>query len=145
MEVRELLSDKGDKVVTTRPDTPISQAILLMKAERIGAVVVSSDGDHIDGILSERDIVGGLGEHGCDVLELTASDLMTRGVKTCSKGDHIKDVMSRMTRTRIRHLPVVERGKLCGLVSIGDVVKNRLEEMTMESNVLRDAYLARQV
>ena len=142
MKVDAILKNKGGRVVTVQPDSSIAIVIRRMKLERIGAVVVSRDGETIAGILSERDIVHGLVEHGVGVLELKAADLMTREVLTCTREDSIQAIMARMTHSRIRHLPVVENGKLFGIVSIGDVVKNRLEEVELEANVLRDAYLA---
>jgi len=105
----------------------------LLKVEHIGAVVVSEDGARVLGILSERDIVHGLVAHGADVLDKHAADLMTREVTTCRRGDDLKRVMALMTRQRVRHLPVVEAGVLEGLVSIGDVVKKRLEETETEA------------
>ncbi|MEA2779360.1 MAG: hypothetical protein QOK29_904 [Rhodospirillaceae bacterium] len=142
MKVDAILKEKGGRVVTIRPETPVDLAIRRMKLERIGAVVVSQDGDTIAGILSERDIVYGFVEHGIGLLQLKAADLMTHEVLICSRQDSIQSIMSRMTHSRVRHLPVVENGQLCGIVSIGDAVKHRLAEVELEANVLRDAYLA---
>ncbi|MEE9479058.1 MAG: CBS domain-containing protein, partial [Kiloniellales bacterium] len=89
-----------------------------------------------------RDVVRGLADHGTELLEMRVIDLMTSPVKTCTLEANIKDVMAVMTRSRIRHLPVVETGALIGIISIGDVVKNRLEEVELEADVLRDAYIA---
>src|SRR5262249_30049184 len=127
MKVATILSSKGRRVVTMRPDSPIASVVHRMKLERIGAIVISADGDHIDGIVSERDIVYAWAERNGDLHALKASDLMTRGVITCSPDDRIDQVMARMSHSRIRHVPVVEGGRLSGIVSIGDVVKNRLE------------------
>jgi CBS domain-containing protein len=138
MKVRMMLSTKGGKVVTARSDTTVETAIRMLKLEGIGALVVSDDGGKILGILSERDIVRALVEHGGDLMTMPVSKLMTRAVKTCAPDANIQEVMSEMTRSRIRHLPVVENGKLCGIISIGDVVKNRLEELETETTVLRD-------
>jgi len=142
MKVASIVKSKGGRVVTMRPDSPIMSVIQRMKLERIGAIVISADGEKIDGIVSERDIVYGLAEQRAELLELKAADLMTHDVITCSPEDQIKQVMVRMTHSRIRHVPVVEAGRLCGIVSIGDVVKNRLEEVELEATVLRDAYIA---
>ena len=138
MKVRMMLSTKGGKVVTARSDTTVETAIRMLKLEGIGALVVSDDGGKILGILSERDIVRALVEHGGDLMTMPVSKLMTRSVKTCTPDANIQEVMSEMTRSRIRHLPVVENGTLCGIISIGDVVKNRLEELETETTVLRD-------
>lgn len=143
MNVHSMLSQKGDKVVTARPDTTVIAASRLLKLERIGSVVISSDGVRVQGILSERDIVRGLVERGAELLELPVSEIMTRTVITCSPDDDIQDVMSKMTRGRIRHLPVVEDGRLRGIISIGDVVKNRLEDLETETSVLRDYIVGR--
>ena len=141
MKVKAMLSGKGDKVVTARSDTTVAAAIRMLKLEKIGALVVSDEGSRIQGILSERDVVRAMVDHGGEVLTMPVSELMTRAVKTCTLEANIRDVMSEMTRSRIRHLPVVDGGKLCGIISIGDVVKNRLEELETETTVLRE-YIA---
>jgi len=138
-----MLDDKGSKVVTIKPNATISTAVSLLKLERIGAVVVSDDGSRINGILSERDIVRGLAVHGTDLLNLQVSELMTSSVKTCTQDAKVTEVMAEMTRSRIRHLPVMEGGKLTGIISIGDVVKNRLQELETETSVLRDFIVGR--
>jgi CBS domain-containing protein len=142
MKVAQILKGKKAGVVTVRPTSSIDAVVHRMKLERIGAVIVSPDGKSIVGILSERDILRALAEHGAALLELKAEDLMTREVTTCGREDTLQNVMARMTHHRIRHLPVVEQGELVGIVSIGDAVKSRLEEVEMEANVLRDSYLA---
>jgi CBS domain-containing protein len=109
---------------------------------RIGALVVSVDGSRVDGIVNERDVVRGLNKHGARFLEMQASEVMSKGVPVCSPEDTLRRVMEEMTRTRNRHLPVVDEGRLCGLVSIGDVVKNLVEEVDLEVGILRDAYIA---
>jgi CBS domain-containing protein len=111
-----------------------------MSVEHIGAIVISEDGQTVAGILSERDIVRGLARHGTSIFELNAKDLMLPATVTCSSSDKLREVVARMTQTRVRHVPVIERGRLCGIISIGDVVKNRLEEVELESEVLRDVY-----
>ncbi len=143
MKVQAMLDAKGSKVATTRPYATIATVIRMLKLERIGALVVSDDGETLGGIISERDIVRGLVEHGHELLEMQASELMTRAVKTCTPESHIKDVMAEMTRSRVRHLPVLDGGKLCGIISIGDVVKSRLDDLETETNVLRDYIVAR--
>jgi CBS domain-containing protein len=142
MKVQAMLDAKGSKVATTRPYATIATVIRILKLERIGALVVSDDGKTLGGIISERDIVQGLVDHGHELLEMPVAELMTRAVKTCTLESNIKDVMAEMTRSRVRHLPVLDGGKLCGIISIGDVVKNRLDELQTETNVLRDYIVA---
>ena len=143
MKVETMLAAKGDKVVTLRPDATVATVIRMLKLEGIGALVVSEDGEKILGIISERDVVRALVDHGGEVLKVRVAELMTRSVKTCTPDANIKDVMDEMTRSRVRHLPVVRDGKLCGIISIGDVVKNRLEELETETSVLRDYIVGR--
>ena len=143
MDVDTLLSGKGDRVATARPDSTVAEAVTQLREEGVGALVVSADGDTIAGIISERDVVRGLAEHGQALLSMKVSDLMTASVKTCERDANIQDIMSLMTQSRFRHLPVVEGGKLCGIISIGDVVKNRLEELEAETNTLRDFIVGR--
>ena len=142
MKIGDVLKAKGSGVVTMRPDSTIDTVVRRMRLERIGAVIISPDGKSVIGILSERDILRALAEHGTALLALKAGDLMTREVVTCSREDTLQSVMVKMTQRRIRHLPVVEQGQLAGIVSIGDAVKSRLEEVELEANVLRDSYLA---
>lgn len=144
MKVEELLRSKGATVVTVRPHETIDALVHRFKLEKIGAVVVSSDGNAIEGMISERDVVRGLAEHGTALLTRRVSDEMTPNVVTCALDDTVKDVMRMMTLHRIRHLPVAKDGKLAGIISIGDVVKSRLDDMEMEANVLRDYIIARQ-
>ena len=143
MKVESMLAAKGDKVVTARPDATVATIIRMLKLEGIGALVVSEDGEKILGIISERDVVRALVDHGGEVLKVRVAELMTHSVKTCTPDANIKDVMAEMTRSRVRHLPVVRDGKLSGIISIGDVVKNRLEELETETSVLRDYIVGR--
>ena len=143
MDVERILRSKGATVVTIRPDATVADLVHGLREAKIGAMVVSEDGWHVDGIVSERDVVRGLAERGPGVLDLTVSEVMTRDVATCSPHDSVKAVMAEMTLRRVRHLPVVLDGTLRGIVSIGDVVKNRLDEMETETGVLRDAYIGR--
>jgi len=142
MKVSDILGSKGNAVATIRPEAKISTVVRRLKLEGIGAMVVSEDSVQVVGIISERDIVRGLVEDGADLLERRVLDLMTSPVKTCTLDANIKEIMAVMTRSRIRHLPVVEDSRLVGIISIGDVVKNRLEEVELEADVLRDAYIA---
>ncbi len=143
MKVMSILKTKGTSVVTTSPETSIATIVRELRNKGIGALVVSEDGATVLGLIGERDIVHGLATYGSRALDLRASDLMTRTVITCAPEDSLTKVMAHMTRHRVRHLPVVEGGKLGGIVSIGDVVKHRLDELEMEANILRDAFLAR--
>jgi CBS domain-containing protein len=138
MKVRTMIAQKGERVLTIQANATIANAVEILHAEKIGALVVSDDGVGVEGILSERDVVRGLQKHGAGLLDKPVSSFMTAPVKTCGMADDIQDIMSQMTRSRIRHLPVVEDGKLRGMISIGDVVKNRLEELEAEANALRD-------
>jgi CBS domain-containing protein len=144
VKVREILDAKGRRVVTVRPDATVATAVHRLVLERIGALVVSEDGRRVAGILSERDIVTALASEGAELLSAgrRVGDLMTHNVVTCTPDDTVKHVMREMTRRRFRHIPVLEDGQLAGLVSIGDVVKSRLEEVELEANVLREAYIA---
>lgn len=144
MQVREILAAKGRRVVTIRPDATISTLIHRLALERIGALVVSEDGARLDGIVSERDIIHALADRGADLLapDVPVAEIMTRHVTTCAPEDTVKSVMQVMTQRRIRHLPVCEGGRLVGIISIGDAVKSRVEEVELEANVLRDTYFA---
>jgi CBS domain-containing protein len=143
MKVASILKAKGSTVSTTPPRTSVATAARLLRDQRIGALVVSEDGASVLGIVTERDIVHGLADRGSSLLELPVSLVMAREPVTCTPDDDIPTVMSRMTRLRVRHLPVVVGGRLEGIVSIGDVVKHRLDELETEANVLREAFLAR--
>jgi CBS domain-containing protein len=143
MKVASILKLKTSRVVTTPPGTSIATSARLLRDEHIGALVVSDDGATVLGLITERDIVHGLADRGPSLLDLPVSLVMTRAPVTCTPDDDIQTVMSRMTRLRIRHLPVVVGGALRGIVSIGDVVKHRLDELELEAGVLRDAFLAR--
>jgi CBS domain-containing protein len=141
MRVEAILGGKGNGVETIRPDAKVQMAVHRLRMQNVGALVVCRDGERVEGVLSERDLVRGLARHGVDLLEMSVVAVMSRNVPTCSPQDSLAFVMDQMTRSRQRHLPVLEGGRLCGIVSIGDVVKHRLEEMELETNVLRDAYL----
>lgn len=144
MRVADILKVKGDTVVTVHSWTPLGSAIdLLAGPPAIGALVVSDDGHgHVSGIVAERDIIRGLHRRGAATLDQTVADVMVRGVPVCAPEDPISGLMATMTRSRHRHLPVLSDGVLCGIVSIGDVVRHRLDEMQLETAVLRDMYVA---
>ncbi len=137
MNVDAILRTKGTDVATTRPDATLADVAQVLSEKKIGALVVSADGATVDGIVSERDIVRKIAEHGAAALNMSIGDAMTRDVVTCTRKDSLQDLMSTMSGRRIRHLPVVEDGQLCGMVSIGDVVKLRLEEVESEAEALR--------
>jgi CBS domain-containing protein len=136
--VKDLLLGRRGDVVTTEPSADLAAAAKVLAERRIGAVVVLGADHRIVGILSERDIVQALAQHGPTALQKTVGQFMTRDVKTCSENDTIESLMGRMTAGKFRHMPVVEQGKLVGIVSIGDVVKNRVEEIEREAAALRD-------
>lgn len=140
MNVESILKVKGAKVVTITPETTIGETAKLLKRERIGAVVVSNDGGNVLGILSERDIVIAMAEptKRTGLVDKPADSLMTRDVLTCEPKDTVQKCMAVMTERRVRHLPVLRDGRMIGLVSIGDVVKNRLEELESEAGFLRE-------
>ena len=141
MLVDTILQTKG-VVVHTLPETEsLAAAVGVLNAHNIGAVVITDTGGAIIGILSERDIVRRLGKDAISALSVSISDCMTRGVVTCSRDTDIADVMERMTRFRIRHMPVAQDGNLIGIVSIGDVVKHKIEEAEHEAETLRE-YIA---
>jgi CBS domain-containing protein len=142
MSVAEILKAKGTDVQTVEGDASVADAVERLRDETIGALVVSSDGQTIEGVLSERDVITGLADHGQALLGMKVKDLMTTSVATCSPEDGVEKVMLEMTELRARHFPVVDAGRLVGIVSIGDVVKNRLDEVQLEKNVLRDSYIA---
>jgi CBS domain-containing protein len=137
MNVETILRNKGNWVATIRPDATVAEAVDILHEHRIGALVVSEDGEGVDGILSERDIVIALADHRADLLSHTVDEIMTRTVVTCEPGDSVGDLMAEMTNRRIRHFPVVADGRLRGIVSIGDLVKSRLDEVEFEANSLR--------
>ncbi len=138
MIVKNILAGRRGDVVTIEPTADLTAAIKVLAERRIGAVVILGANHRIVGILSERDIVRALAEHGPTALNERVSQVMTRDVKTCTEDDTIEGLMGRMTTGKFRHMPVVEREKLIGIVSIGDVVKNRVEEIQHEAEALRD-------
>jgi CBS domain-containing protein len=137
MTVRSILNTKGHQIVSVEPDVKLSAAIKLLGEKRIGAVLVMNQ-SRIEGILSERDIVRVLGERGASVLEEPVSDAMTRRVVNCKETDTVAEIMEMMTTGKFRHLPVVESNRVVGLISIGDVVKWRVQEYETEQEALRE-------
>ena len=141
MNVKTIIGTKGDGVITALESDTISSIAATLKAHKIGALVISNDGVHVDGIVSERDIVHGLVEHGASLLDREIGLVMTRDVITCSPDEVVDDLMAKMSGCRIRHLPCVEGDRLRGMISIGDVVKYRLVEIEAEAEAMR-AYIA---
>ena len=141
MTVASILAAKGRDVLTTTPTRSVADAVAVLARRRIGALVVVDEGDRIVGIVSERDIVRLIATRDFDALEQPVSAIMTKSVMTCSEGETIDSVMARMTRGRFRHLPVVGEGRLRGIVSIGDVVKARIEQVEHEADEMR-SYIA---
>jgi len=137
MTVRTILDTKGHQIESVEPEAKLATAIKILSERKIGAVLVMSNG-HIEGILSERDIVRVLGERGAAVLEEPVRAVMTRKVVSCRQADTVAAIMEMMTSGKFRHLPVVEDGKVVGLISIGDIVKWRVREFEMEQEALRD-------
>jgi CBS domain-containing protein len=138
MSVRAILKTKGQRVVTVPQAATIRDVVATLSREKIGVVVVSDDGAAVAGLLSERDIVKGLTEHGATLLDLTARDLMTRSFTPANLDMPILHVLDTMTQGRFRHMPVVDDGKLAGLVSIGDAVKARLDILESETEHLKE-------
>ena len=136
MKISDVLRTKGTDVVTVPPDSTVAELLGLLAEHHIGAVVVSSDGHHIAGIISERDIVRGLAGSGHGLLESTVADLMTGDVVIGHLEDRIEDTAHTMTHRRVRHIPIERDGELAAIVSIGDVVKYRIDQLTDERNHL---------
>ena len=142
MKVSDILSSKGNAVSTIPPDVRVGAVVARFNEEHIGSLVVTDPAGAMVGLIAERDIVRALGERDGDLFERRVRDVMHRQPATCAPDDDIKSVMRTMTQRRLRHLPVLQAGALVGMVSIGDVVKHRLDEMELEANVLRDIYIA---
>jgi CBS domain-containing protein len=141
VKVENILTVKGADIVKVATSDTVQQTAKLLREMRIGAVLVNDEANNTDGIagiISERDIIGGLAAHGAAALDMSVDSMMTRDVHVCSPADTVDDVMSMMTDRRIRHLPVVEDGKLVGLISIGDVVKHKIAESEQEARALRE-------
>lgn len=140
MKISDVLRSKGSDVVTASPDDTVADLLTALAEHGIGAVVVSSGDGAVDGIVSERDVVRHLHRTGTGVLDQPVSAIMTADVHTCTSQDDLSDLESRMTERRIRHVPVVEDGRLVAIVSIGDVVKHRIRDLAAERDQL-EAYI----
>ncbi len=142
MHVSDILAQKGVTIITIHDDALLTTAIDILRSKKIGALVVINAANQVVGLLSERDIVWTLADAGSTALLAHVRDVMTEHVFTCRPEDSIKEISAWMTRHRVRHLPVVRGGELAGLVSIGDVVKHRLDEIETEASILRDLFIA---
>jgi CBS domain-containing protein len=138
MTVNDILLHKGNQVITIEPTATLAAAVRMLVQRRIGALLVTGADHRIVGIISERDVVRVLDEKGPEVLGAPVAEVMTRRVVTCDRNETIAEIMERITSGRFRHVPVIEDGRLIGMVSIGDVVKARLGELEHEQNALRE-------
>jgi CBS domain-containing protein len=137
MNVESILRTKGRFVATIAPYETVGEALRCLSSRDIGALVVTADGENVEGIVSERDIVHALTRFGAELPSLSVAEVMSAPVVTCEPEDTVQELMAEMTNRRMRHFPVVSDGKLCGIVSIGDLVKNRLDEIEYEAHSLR--------
>lgn len=137
MNVQTILRNKGRAVVTIHPDASVERAVAVLDARGIGALVVSDDGENVLGLVAERDLVAAMSRYGGELLRLSVGEVMSCPVVTCDPGDSVAELMAEMTNRRMRHFPVVEHGRLCGIVSIGDLVKSRLDEIEAEAHSMR--------
>jgi len=140
MNVKAILAAKklGGDIISIEPTADLATAAKLLSKHRIGSVVILGAGERLVGILSERDIVRALSEQGAGALALPVGQVMTRDVATCGEDDTVASIMERMTAGRFRHMPVVANGRLVGVISIGDVVKQRVDEIEGEAQAMRD-------
>jgi CBS domain-containing protein len=143
MKIADILDTKGSTVHSVLPWLTVAEVVERLGQLGIGAVLVCDEPNTIQGIVSERDIVRALRKHGAGLLTMPVSEVMTRYVQTAKPDETVAHAMARMTSGRYRHLPVLDNGRLVGMVSIGDLVKNRLKEMELETGVLRDGVIAR--
>jgi CBS domain-containing protein len=141
MTVESILEQKGRQVITISPAESVKSAVDRMREHNVAALAVTAC-DTIVGVISEREIARALSRHGADLATMKVKEILGRGFVAVSRNDSLKRVMTLMTRSRVRHVLVIELGKLVGIVSIGDVVKHRLDDLELERNVLRDAYIA---
>lgn len=142
MTVRTILAAKGRDVIAIDPGASLAEAAKLLAEKRIGALLVLGADRRMVGIISERDVVRALAAHGAGALDAAVSGTMTRRVEICNEGETVASIMERMTEGKFRHLPVVDQGHVAGIISIGDVVKQRLRQMERESAAMRDYILS---
>ena len=141
MSVARMLEGKPKNIISAKPDDKISSVVALLAKHRIGAVIISDDSNAVKGIISERDIVRDIARNGANVLDMPVGDCMTSKVVSCTSDDTIDHVMELMTANRFRHMPVIDGGKLLGIISIGDVVKSKIEQAERDAQDMRD-YIA---
>jgi CBS domain-containing protein len=137
MTIAGILKSKGSEVATVAPTMTVKAVVELLRTKRIGAVLVLGSGQEVLGVVSERDVVRGLAVNGASVLDQTADQIMSAPVVTCAPGDTVQEAMEQMTAGRFRHLPVMDGGRLLGIVSIGDLVKRRIEDAEHEAEELK--------
>ncbi len=140
MNISQILKAKGRAVATTRPDSTLSEVIGKLAQKKIGAIVIVGDNGEVVGILSERDVIRRLAEHGAAALKEPISESMTSSVISCQETSTLEEMMELMTQGRFRHVPVIEDGALVGIVSIGDIVKHHVAEVEMEVTAMRDYF-----
>jgi CBS domain-containing protein len=141
MKLADVIHGKSPEIVKIRSDRKVAEAALIMTEKKIGALLVEDENGAIAGILSERDIVGGMGQHGADLHDVVVDQLMTKNLIRCSPGDSVNEAMAMMTDRRVRHLPVFDDQQLVGFISIGDLVKCRITEVQAEAEAMRE-YIA---
>jgi CBS domain-containing protein len=141
VNIGQILKAKGRAVTTARPDATLLEIARKLAQKRIGAIVIVGDNGEVVGMLSERDMIRAIAEHGEKALKLTASDFMTRTVISCQETNTIEEIMGMMNQGRFRHVPVLEDGALVGIISIGDLVKNHIAEVEMEVTAMRDYFV----
>ena len=137
MQVRDILNRKGSMVATISPERPVSEVVEVLREHDVGALIVSRDGVTIEGIVSERDVIRRLASGGAGLMGLPVTEVMTSPVRTCSPDDTLDQLSHEMTEHRIRHLPCTSEGQLCGIISIGDVVKARMTALEEETRQLQ--------
>lgn len=138
MSVSTILKSKGSDVISVKPDSTLAAVVETLSSRRIGAVLVTHADGMVAGVLSERDVVRALAQHGADALGMPATSFMTAEVVSARPQDSIERVMEKMTHGRFRHLPILDEGRLVGIISIGDVVKRRIDDAEHEAQALRD-------
>ena len=141
MNVASLLNDKIGELITLKISNNINDAVNILSTNKIGVVIIVDDKNKLQGILSERDIIRGMGKSGVDIMQLPVAKLMTASVQTCAANSSIDSIMKSMTEGRFRHMPVMDGDNIIGMISIGDLVKSRMKELEGEANAMRD-YIA---
>jgi len=143
MKVASILKSKGGRVMTVLPDETVQHAAAKLRLEGVGALIVSRDGMTLDGMLTERDVTKAFAVYGAELASKHVRDIMETGVVTCGPENGIGDIAVLMTNRRLRHVPVIDGSRLVGVLSVGDILKNRLEEVELEARVMYDFSIAR--